>query len=112
MKKGTLYNPVDKETLYRLRVEGKMSLANISSLLNRDKRTIRKYIEMYGIPYERLVHSLYIELPIDEIIDLYVNKKMKLKEIAEKLFVSEQTISARLRSVGIKMRPRHNHKEV
>ena len=59
-----------------------------------NKTTLMKYIELKegGVPIEELLHSMYIE------------KKMSIREIADKLEVHYHTVNSWLDEISIKKR--------
>ena len=59
-----------------------------------NKTTLMKYVELKegGVPIEELLHSMYIE------------KKMSIREIADKLEVHYHTVNSWLDEIGIKKR--------
>ena len=59
-----------------------------------NKTTLMKYVELKegGVPIEELLHSMYIE------------EKMSIREIADKLEVHYHTINSWLDEIGIKKR--------
>ena len=59
-----------------------------------NKTTLMKYVELKegGVPIEELLHSMYIE------------KKMSIREIADKLEIHYHTVNCWLDEIGIKKR--------
>lgn len=94
----------------------KWSTTDIAEKFNMYPSTVCNILKRYKIkirtPQEgRMLkknNSHYIDLPVDEIVELYTVKKWKTSKIAEKYFVCEKTILNRLHECGIET-PKHKY---
>lgn len=101
-------NNILKDIIWLYAVE-KWSTTDIAEKFNMYPSTVCNTLKRYKIklrtPQEgRMLKKNnfhYIDLPVDEIVELYTVKKWKTSKIAEKYFVCEKTILNRLHECGI-----------
>ena len=91
---------IDKQKLYKLYVEDKLSLKDIQKIFNVSKNTLDKRFFEYGI--DKRKRTKKIEITKDELHDLYINKNMTTLEIANQKGISQRVIRKRLAKYGIK----------
>lgn len=90
---------VEKWSSIEIAEKFNISPSTVISTLKRHNIRVRTHKESCKLIENSYV---YIELPIDEIVELYTVKKWKTEKIAKKYFVHPSTILNRLHSRGIK----------
>lgn len=96
---------ISKEELYDLYENKKYSMTQIASMLKCDKKHVSSKLKEYNIPIHH-VGSEPIPFTKELLKDLYVNKKMTQKQIAEKMGCGVPTVGKYLKKYDIK--ERHN----
>lgn len=101
---------LDEDEIIRLFTEEKKTLRQIAEIFNVTYPTIISRLEQNNIDHSKAgPNSAYwdweLEALMDDIIDLYVNKKMSLDNIAKKYgYTSKDTIRRHLEYHGVKIR--------
>ena len=110
---------LEKEQLEKLYLKEKLSTVDISKIFNVHYSTIRCYLDKYNIPIknrsntvkENTIKALLREnekkkIKISQLIldDMYIEKKLSLRGIANIFHVDKETIRKRLLEFGIKRR--------
>lgn len=72
-----------KDFLYNELIINKKTITDVSIETGISNDTIAKYINKYGIEYKRKIYYVFNDEQIEEVIDLYINKKMSSTEIAK-----------------------------
>lgn len=129
-KDNPMYKPADPEVLYKLRVEQRMTLTEIGAELNMDRHTVRERLNEYEIPDPEIPVSfgrkmkeetkqkisagriaennpVWVDVDINLLRDLYVNKKMNYRQIEKIMCISHTTIKRRIQRYGITRKAEH-----
>jgi len=93
---------IPKDILYDLYVNKKLSKKKIGEIYNCGATTINRRLIEHGIPPRRTAnYKISYELDKDEILDLYLNKKMPIMKIAKKYNIGSNGIRTLLKREGI-----------
>lgn len=87
---------IPKYVLDDLYTERKMTIAQIAARFRCDVTTIRQRLKEHRIAIQPQWKRKYLPLPEDEIIDLYVNRKISVASIAKRFGCSRGTVEKRL----------------
>lgn len=125
-----MYKSADPEVLYKMRVEQRMTLSEIGAALNMTRHTVRDKLDEYKIPgpavrvtvgrkmkeetKRKITESriaeknpMWVEVDIDLLRDLYVNKRMNYTQIEKIMGINHTTIKRRLQRYGITRKEEH-----
>ena len=93
-----------KDFLYNELIGNKKTITDIVLETGISNNTIAKYINKYGIEYKRKVCYIFNDEQIEEIKDLYVNKKMSSTQIANIYNTGHRVVLNTLKRHGISRR--------
>lgn len=125
-----MYKEADPAVLYKLRVEHRMSLSEIGTELNMSRHTVRDRLNEYEIPDPEIPvrfgrkmkdetkqkisagriaenNPVWIDVDIDLLRDLYVNKRMNYKQIEKLMGINHSTVKRRIQRYGITRKAEH-----
>lgn len=99
----------DKETLYHLHIEQKLSANEIGAIYNVQSQTVRKWVHGYNIPFTsrpiKVAPPNKKEIPpAIELRSLYEEQRLTTAEIAQRFGVASTTVSKWLRVYKIETR--------
>ncbi|MCK4665847.1 HNH endonuclease [Candidatus Dependentiae bacterium] len=95
---------IDKEILDDLYVAQEKSIKQISKITGYSKNIIFSSLKEHKIERRSPYKTIKYEPSKEELIELYVNKKMKIYQISDFLDCSAASINQRLRKCGIEIR--------
>lgn len=94
---------IPKETLTELYVDQKIKMVDLVKILNKSAEIIRKNLDFHGIPKRGRGHNPPPALlSYDLLYEMYIEKKMTARQIAEKLGQKLGTVQMRLSFLGLK----------
>ena len=108
-----LFTKEQIETMVRLYEDEKLTTREIGELYNVDHKTVARHLRLQGVslrPRWESKRNLSNCIDVDEVVDLYVNKKMSAQSIAEKLRISKRSVLNLLRKNGVKIRSKSDYK--
>jgi hypothetical protein len=112
-KLKSTFVPPDKDVLYDMYINKKMSSIEISKELNMIKRTVLSYLRKYGIMIRNVKEASQNkqnknkklkDLTKERLYKMYIENKMSLMGIELELNISSTTIARRLKRFGIPIR--------
>ncbi len=104
---GSVYRRIDlpRNELYEMYIVQRMSLEAIADYYGCGLRTVRRRIKAFEIETRHGSEYRFIELPRDELDNLYTVQGLGAETIAARYGCSNQTVLRRLRDFNIPVRP-------
>lgn len=104
-RKEVFTPPIDKDTLYDLYVNERLTTFDIGVILGMSNSTVANWLRKYEIPIRQTRDAQRPANPSrEELYELYVNQEISINNIAIQLKSSEINISKLLKEYGIPIR--------
>ena len=96
---------ISKQLLHKLYYDEGLTQAEMAARLGCCPKTIGNYMETYKMTARTHGDYFQIDLPPDELNDLYINREMSVESLASHFGCSAWTVVRNLRTYGIPVRP-------
>jgi len=94
---------IDTELVIDMYVNQGMSLRKIAKIFDVNYHTIAKRLEEKNITIKTSRETIEKQVDIEKMVDMYVNQKIKVAEIGEKLNVHQTTVRRKLKQLGVRI---------